>query len=885
MDPRRFAAAYPFSLDDFQRDAIGALHQRESVLVAAPTGAGKTVVAEYAVEQALSRDRKAFYTTPLKALSNQKYGDFLARYGAPKVGLLTGDNSINSEAPVVVMTTEILRNMLYEQSPTLDDLEVVVMDEVHYLQDPYRGAVWEEILIHLPLSVSVVCLSATVSNAEEFGEWLDTLRGTTRVVVEERRPVPLQHLYMVGRDLHPMHVEADGQAAPNPHLVSLSRRELRAKTHRGRSDGRRQRAGRGRPREGDRRAEVPRREEVAQRLHDEGMLPAIYFVFSRAGCDRSVAYLMGAGVRLTTREEEERIREVAETRVAWMDEEDLSMLGFWDLREAMAAGVAAHHAGMLPVFKEIVEELFAAGLIKVVFATETLSLGINMPAKTVAIEDLWKFSGERHELLTPGEYTQLTGRAGRRGIDDLGYAVVLHQRQVEFERVAGLASTRTYELRSSFKPSYNMTVNLVRNYTPEEAHHLLNSSFGQFQADRGVVSLERQLERDKAFLDGYRDRMTCDRGDFMEYWGLRDEADRLRREATRQTERARQDEVKEAMRRLRKGDVVFVPRARRRGLAVVVSVREGKPTLVTQDRKVFRAGPRDFEDPPAPLARVPMPRSGSTRSARFRRDMASRLAGLDVAPPTKRRRGPSREALRKAEELERSAAEHPVHRCPDRPEHERWGKRWSKLQRQVRGLERRINARTQTLARQFDRVLKVLENLGYVRRFGLTQRGERLCRIYGEGDILVAQALAEGVFDGLAAPEMAALVSTIVYESRERTPPPVEIPTQDVRRRHNDLEGLFRQVRRAESTHGVELCRELDPGFMGAAFHWAEGKALEDVLAMIRMAPGDFVRTCKQLLDMLRQIEDVADPSVAALAREAHDAVNRGVVAYTGVEA
>src|SRR6266567_2557043 len=236
-DPQRFAKAYPFPLDEFQRTAIDALHSGESVLVAAPTGSGKTVVAEFGIELALSQRRKAFYTTPLKALSNQKFGDFSARHGAHRVGLLTGDNSINSEAPVVVMTTEVLRNMLYEDSSTLDGLQTVVMDEVHYLQDPYRGAVWEEVLIHLPLTVSMVCLSATESNAEEFGEWIGALRGPTRVVIEERRPVPLDNLYMVGRDLLPMYVERAGHLIPNPYIVSLDQRELRVKTFRSRARG------------------------------------------------------------------------------------------------------------------------------------------------------------------------------------------------------------------------------------------------------------------------------------------------------------------------------------------------------------------------------------------------------------------------------------------------------------------------------------------------------------------------------------------------------------------------------------------------------------------------------------------------------------------------
>ena len=882
-DPTRFAARFPFTLDAFQVQAIQALFGGESVLVAAPTGAGKTVVAEFALERALDAGGKCFYTTPLKALSNQKFGDFVARHGAAKVGLLTGDNSINAEAPIVVMTTEVLRNMLYEKSRTLEGLRYVVLDEVHYLQDPYRGAVWEEVLIHLPLSVSVVCLSATISNAEEFGEWVGTLRGTTRVVIEEKRPVPLEHHYLIGRELHPMHLEQDGQLMPNPYVVSLDREEVRYKTYYRRGSGTAQHHRIPRPREGHRRFYVPRREEVVETLADEGMLPAIYFVFSRAGCDRSVQWLMGSGLRLTNADEAERIRDFVEMRVAWMDEDDLRTLGFYDLVDALAAGIAAHHAGILPVFKETVEELFEAGLVKIVFATETLSLGINMPAKSVVIEDLWKFQGERHELLTPGEYTQLTGRAGRRGIDELGHAVVVYQRQVPFERVASLASTRTYELRSSFRPSYNMAVNLVRNYTREQAHHLLNSSFAQFLADRGVVALERQLERDRAYLAGYRDQMRCDLGDFGEYWRLREKAAEIRETARKGREEARSGAIRDALAALRPGDVIFVPRAKRRGLAVVLSVREGRPTVLAQDRKFFRLSTRDFEEPPTSLTKVPLPRTGSARSARFRRDLAARLVALDVPPPQRRRGGVDAKAEREAARYERLAEEHACHACPERPTHERWAARASQLEQQIRGIDRRIRTRTETLARQFERVLAVLTTLGYVDGFQILPKGQVLARIYGEGDVLVAEAIGEGLLEGLAPAEAAALVSTVVYESRERVPRQGEMPTAEVAARFQRLSGIWSHVRRAEDENHVELCRELDDGFAAPVFHWADGKPLEDVLRETTMAPGDFVRNCKQLLDLLRQIEEVAPEGTAAVARDAAAAVNRGVVAYTGV--
>jgi ATP-dependent RNA helicase HelY len=882
-DPKSFAAQYPFPLDDFQTVAIRALDAGESVLVAAPTGAGKTVAAEYAIERALALGGKTFYTTPLKALSNQKFGDLVARLGASSVGLLTGDNTINSEAPVVVMTTEVLRNMLYERSNTLEGLVSVVMDEVHYLQDPYRGAVWEEVLIHLPLSVNVVCLSATISNAEEFGEWIGTLRGATRVVIEERRPVPLEHHYLVGHKLHPMHVEQDGTLLPNPYVVSLDQRELRTRSYTRRSSGTVQHTRRGRPREGHRGVYVPRREEVVEVLAEAGMLPAIYFVFSRVGCDKSVEWLRGAGLHLTTRDEAERIREFAEMRAAWMDEQDLVTLGFYDFLDGLTQGVAAHHAGMLPVFKETVEELFEGGLVKVVFATETLSLGINMPARSVVIEDLWKFSGERHEILTPGQYTQLTGRAGRRGIDELGHAVVVYQRNVEFERVAGLAATRTYELSSSFRPSYNMAVNLVRNYTRDQAHHLLNSSFAQFLADRGVVQLERQIEHDRGFLDGYRQQMRCDLGDFQEYWGLRERAERLREEDRRGQDRARADGLRDALAALRPGEVIFLPHARRRGLAMVVSNRDGKATVVTQDRQSFRASAKDFDEAPTVLTRVALPRSGSPGSARYRRDVAAKLVTLHITQPRPARHRVSAKVEREAAELEVLAAAHPCHGCPDLGRHERWARRASELERKLRGVDRRIRTRTETLARQFDRVLGVLEELGYVRDFEIQPKGRVLARIYGEGDLLVGEALAAGVFDGLEPAEVASLVSTLVYESRERAPAPGTLPTSESADRYTRLQGIWRRIRSTEDDHQVQLCRELDNGFATPVFHWAEGKPLEDVLAETEMAPGDFVRNCKQLIDLLRQIEDVAGPETAAVVRRGRDAVLRGVVAYTGV--
>ncbi len=511
-----FSQGLSFALDPFQVRACTALENGHGVLVCAPTGAGKTIVGEFAVHLALAAGRKCFYTTPIKALSNQKHNDLVSVYGPEKVGLLTGDSSINSDAPVVVMTTEVLRNMLYADSPALHGLSYVVMDEVHFLADRFRGAVWEEVILHLPEEVALASLSATVSNAEEFGGWIKTVRGDTAVVVDETRPVPLWQHVMVGRRLFDL-FDYDGKKTDvDPELTRYIAQRRQADRFvdfdRPRRRGPHDRGGRPptlyRP---------PSRPEVITRLDEDGLLPAITFIFSRAGCDGAVAQCLRSRLRLTTEEDRREIVAIIDRRTEGLPEADLDVLGYWQWREGLLRGIAAHHAGMLPVFRHTVEELFTRGLVKAVFATETLALGINMPARTVVLERLVKFNGEQHAALTPGEYTQLTGRAGRRGIDVEGHAVVLWTPEVEPSEIAGLASTRTFPLRSSFAPSYNMTINLVHRMGPDPARELLERSFAQFQADRSVVGLVRGIERGKKMLDEIAKEIDGHDGSVLEY--------------------------------------------------------------------------------------------------------------------------------------------------------------------------------------------------------------------------------------------------------------------------------------------------------------------------------------------------------------------------------
>jgi ATP-dependent RNA helicase HelY len=875
-----FVESRGFPLDDFQLRALDALDAGRSVLVAAPTGSGKTVVAEYAVEKALAEGRKVFYTTPLKALSNQKYNDLVRAHGVGRVGLLTGDNSVNGEAPVVVMTTEVLRNMIYAASPTLEALRYVVLDEVHYLQNPYRGAVWEEVIIHLAPEVDLVCLSATVSNAEEFADWIQTVRGETEAIIEERRPVRLRHLYLVGdkeaEDVHilPTFLEVEASARGTGGVPPT---ELRPNPEASRLDSRSSRQGgpaaRGRPRG---RLFTPRRIETVARLDDEGMLPAIYFIFSRAGCDQAVDACLASGMRLTQSEERERIRAIAEAHVGTLSDADLDLLGYGSWLAGLEAGFAAHHAGMVPPMKEAVEEAFGHGLVKVVFATETLSLGINMPARTVVIEKLSKFTGERHEFLTPGEYTQLTGRAGRRGIDDLGYAAVLWNPYVPFDQVASLASTRSYALASSFRPTYNMAANLVRRYPSDVAHHLLNLSFAQYGADKEIVRFERQLERSRELLASHRQAVECERGDVEEYRAL------LRNRAERRSAARGGSAGAVGFDTLKPGDVI----ARRGNKAVVLQRTRGrgdetKLLVLSADRGVMRLGPTDFAGPVRAIGAIELPRPFAPRSPAFRRAVADALRGVKLRPEDGR--GNNRRGSAASDDGIDATRRHPVAGCPDLATHLRYAERAERLARDVDRLERRIRGRTESLARQFDRVLRVLESWDYVDGWQLTDAGRMLTRLYSETDLLLAESLREGLLDGLDAPSMAAVCSVFSYETRgpdQGGAQRVRFPTRPVRDRVAEIERIWRDLNAVEDEAGLPETRRPDPGFTPVAHAWAKGLDLEDVLLDEDMTGGDFVRNVKQLIDLLRQVGDVAPTAAtASAARTAAGALFRGVVA------
>ena len=764
-----FLLTFEFEFDPFQIAACHAVEEGKGVLVAAPTGAGKTVVGEFAAYYALQAGKKCFYTTPIKALSNQKYSEFVAKFGEDRVGLLTGDTSINGEADILVMTTEVLRNMLYAGSNTLTNLGCVVMDEVHYLADKFRGAVWEEVLIHLMESVQVISLSATVSNAEEFGEWLGEVRGETEVIVSEIRPIPLFQHVLIGNRLLDL-FDAPGRI--NPDVLSREREMTR-------------RASLGRNRRGSFAEPNDRlsRADIIEKLQGEHLLPAITFIFSRIGCDAAVKQCLQAGLRLTSSEEREEIKRTALRYTQNIAEEDLEVLNFTEWLTALERGIAAHHAGLLPSFKGAVEDLFQRGLVKAVFATETLALGINMPARTVVLEKLIKFNGEAHVPITPGEYTQLTGRAGRRGIDIEGNAVIQWSPTVDSASAAGLASTRTYPLRSSFSPSYNMSINLIAQFGRERARRSLESSFAQFQADRAVVGLTRQIHKNESAIEELMRDSTCHLGNFAEYA-------RLRR-----------------------------------------SIKEVELLLSRRDQR------KTFDN-------------------RQRSHLEGELA-----------------------DLRKGMKNHPSHGCAEREDHARLAERAGRLRRENDGLTVRVESRTHVIAKTFDQICRVLDHLHYIEGEKPTTQGKILTKIYAESDLLLTESIRRGLLDELNATELLSVVSCMIFESRSVENLAPKIPSQKVQSTITEIISLWAALEEIESNFGVKTQREPDAGFCFISYKWASGNSLNTVLKGTDMSVGDFVRSTKQLIDLLNQIAGASD-RLRPVCKDAVKRIDRGVVAY-----
>lgn len=784
-----FLRMLSFPLDDFQEKACRALIAGHGVLVAAPTGAGKTIVGEFAIHLANLSNKKVFYTTPIKALSNQKYAELVSRYGDQKVGLLTGDTNINSDAQFLVMTTEVLRNMIYANSQALINLGFVVMDEVHYLADRFRGAVWEEVILHLPKDVKVVSLSATVSNAEEFGAWLDEVRGDTTIIVSENRPVPLNQHVLFGDELLPL-FQPGKEVRVNVDLVQRHANKMRAPITRP-TRGRRGYSGLDRNYGRIVRISKP---EIIEILEDSDLLPAIFFIFSRAGCEAAVQSVLASGMRLTKPEDKQLIRRIAEEKCGNIPDEDLAALGYFEWLSALERGVAAHHAGMLPAFKEVVEELFLRKLVKVVFATETLSLGINMPARTVVLERLDKFNGEARVQITPGEYTQLTGRAGRRGIDLEGHAIIQWAGNLDPSYVATLASKRTYPLISSFRPTFNMAVNLMDAFGAKRSREVLETSFAQFQADRSVVGLARGIREKQESLKGYLSSMTCHLGDFTDYAKIRRQISDLEKEQAQLGRQVKRNDLRQ------------------------------------------KRGVRDFD--------------------------------LKIA------------------NLKRELRSHPCHSCQDREAHARWAERYFRLNKETEAILKQIESRTNQVAKTFDRITQMLLDLGYFEISGedleSTADGKRLAQIYGERDLLVSECLRQQAWQNVDSPTLAALAAALVFEPRfedESLHP--KLPKGDFGLAFDKTMEIWDSLQEVSKSYRLPLTSEPDASMALQMQRWANGARLDSVLKATGMLAGDFIRWCKQTIDLLEQLAKLKEAKLSPNAELAIEKIKRGIVAYS----
>ncbi|MBT1164824.1 DEAD/DEAH box helicase [Bifidobacterium felsineum] len=822
----RFAATLPFDLDDFQTEANEALEAGSNVLVAAPTGAGKTVVADFAIYLAQDRNVKAFYTTPIKALSNQKYHDLVEVYGPDKVGLLTGDTSINSEADIVVMTTEVLRNMIYERSTTLTALRYVILDEVHYLADRFRGPVWEEVIIHLPKTVKIVGLSATVSNVEDFSNWIASVRGDTKLVISEHRPVPLEQHVIVQADDHTepqvldlYRRDGSGQQTTklNPELINtLDRFDRKAARRRGEQRPDKRKGFKGKGPKGHTpkpQRHTPRRWAVVDELNFLGMLPGIYFIFSRNGCDQAVEQCINAGLELTTDEEAVKIRRIVDEMVeGQLNQEDLKALHFSKFRFALEEGFASHHAGMIALFRQIVERLFEEGLVKMVFATETLALGINMPARCVVVEKLEKFNGTGHVALTPGEFTQLTGRAGRRGIDTIGHAIVVDHQDFIPATAAALSSKRVYPLHSSFRPTFNMAVNLLNSSDYETARVTLDQSFAQWEANESAWQLESQITTLKTALKGYEQAFQCNHGDFKEFMTIRTKLSDIEKEGRKKLKHE-----------------------------VFLTDKERSEAFQRLDEEIRTLRKAEHEHPCRDCPDLQQHLKWGHRWARETRELARVQNRYDS------RTG--------------SVARQFDHICD--------------ILCQLNYLERHEH--------EDGSIDMTLTDKGRLLRRIYSEHDLELC------EALLAGIFKKLDANGFAA-VLSCLVYESRRGSQGEPRHYPGGTSGKIAIAASKLKGVCANIDALCEDNGLEETSQPDCGIVDIMYEWADGGSLAACLYGTDMTGGDFVRTAKRLADVLQQIAVAGPlpmdggEALQNIAHEAADRVNRGIVSYSGVE-
>jgi ATP-dependent RNA helicase HelY len=606
---------------------------------------------------------------------------------------------------------------------------------------------------------------------------------------------------------------------------------------------------------------APQRSDIIKELAAADLLPAIFFIFSRNQCDEAARSCLKMGISLTTAAEKKEIVAIAHERLSSFSDDDLAALEFTQFVKQLEAGIGSHHAGIVPTFKEIVETCFARGLVKVVFATETLAVGINMPARAVVLDKITKFNGENHQMLKPSDFAQLTGRAGRRGLDDIGHALVVWNPFVTFEQVATLVASRSFVLNSAFRPTYNMAANLIRSTSQVQARHLLNLSFAQFQSGKDVVEIQARIQRRSKERDRLLLQAESPFGDIEEY--------RLQKSS-----KAQPSEIDQSLSELRPGDVIEAGSVSHTERMVVLTVAQRsdgtKITALSRSRSVQTFSVRDFVQPVMTLGYVKLPSPFAPNNHKFLKEASSRLATAKI-----------KQASRAKYSKKSDQAEHAVASDPDLKFRLIAAESAARIDRELEQLEKRVSNSTQSVSNKFDELVKLLTEWGFVDDWSLTQRGQMLSHIFHESDLLIANCVSEGIFEGLSAPNMAAMASVFVFQARGGEESVAgHFPNHELKTRWKSAAKLSQRLAIAETNHGLVLHRGPEAGFMGAALDWASGTPLVDVLEEDELTAGDFVRTIKQLIDLLRQLSIVLlEESDRNAASEAAEMCFRGVVA------
>ncbi len=880
MDP---SEVFPFRLDEFQLQAIDALNQGHSVVVTAPTGSGKTLVGEYAIYRAIEHKQKVFYTTPLKALSNQKLRDFRRQFGAENVGLMTGDLTVNRAASVIVMTTEIFRNMLYAEvdvnhDPLLD-VETVVLDECHYMNDSQRGTVWEESIIHCPPSVQFVALSATVANAGQLTDWIQYVHGPTELINSDFRPVPLLFSFCSAKGLHPLLNEAGTGLHPNCKVW----RAPKGNKRKGRGNKPLQ-------------PQPPSISFVVSQMAEREMLPAIYFIFSRRGCDKAVRDL--GSTSLVTSKEQDSLRE---RLLAYKKKNPEALRNNLHV-DALLRGIAAHHAGVLPAWKELIEALFQEGLVKVVFATETLAAGINMPARSTVISSLSKRADQGHRFLMGSEFLQMAGRAGRRGLDSQGFVVTV-QSYFEGVKEAGTLATSSPEpLVSQFMPSYGMVLNLLQRYELSKAKELVERSFGCYLASLDLVEEENlieQLKHQLGLLQGVTGDMSwTDFEDYEKHRGRLREERRLLRILQQQAAETLANELTMALQFASVGTLVSLKAPQLRGVvspAVIVNKLDGPgqfPLLLClTDQNIWTLLPCNAvvalhaelsclkvdKKLEPDLRRVGELCHGNAQSRNLALVVASMAKRHDMTTPQYDLAGEVLAQAKLVKSIEEELETQPVHRWGDRKKLKKHRRRMEQLEVEIRERQQLLHHRANRHWDTFLALKDVLRHFGCFDNLLPTEIGRTVASLRGDNQLWLGLALMSGHLDELPPSSLAAVFEAISTELNRPDLWSGYVSTPASQEALSSLSTIRNELLRAQIQHELVIPIWYNSELMGLVEAWSLGTSWNELIANTSLDEGDVVRILRRTIDLLSQVpycEAISD-QLRRNARLALQAINR----------